>query len=566
LIKQLIQKLPERVRLPVLTAVYGVSGGLSAVAFMLSIHHLHALLWPRLMALGAWGFLAGSFVAITVSSLIAGVLVTRVCPGSAGSGIPQIKASYWNDMGEVPFRSVVVRFLAGVISLAGGTSLGTEGPTVCIGGGLASNAAGWLGIDRRKRRRATAAGAAAGLAAAFNTPLAAICYVLEEILGDFNSRLLGGVMLASVAGAFVVTALIGAQPAFMMPKTGDPAWSVYLAVPVVAAIATLAAVLFQRYALGLRLRLRESSRLPRWALPAAGSVGVWIVGCAVYFACGRIGIFGVGYSDLSEALADGMGWRVAGLLAVGKLAAAIISYGSGGSGGVFSPTLFIGGMCGFFTAGVLGIWIPLTASDRLILAATGMSCCFGAVVRAPVTSVLMVFEMTHQFAMVPALLLGTLVSQGMARLALRESFDDGVLRQDGREPHRVTAPRNLAVWRGIEVAALGSGTPVVITDLRPEVLRQLLHRHHYRCFPVLIEGQPPGVVTRMQLEQALAAGTPPVIEKAVTCLASQTLDEIEPMLIQSDVGLFLVREQEGGPIVRLFTLHDLIRAQADIFE
>ncbi len=566
LLKPLIQKLPERVRLPVLTAVYGVTGGLSAVAFMLSIHHLHAVLWPRLMALGTWGFLAGSFVAITVSSLIAGVLVTRVCPGSAGSGIPQIKATYWNDMGEVPFRSVVVRFLAGVISLAGGTSLGSEGPTVCIGGGLASNAAGWLGIDRRKRRRATAAGAAAGLAAAFNTPLAAICYVLEEILGDFNSRLLGGVMLASVAGAFVVTALIGAQPAFMMPKTGDPAWCVYLAVPVVAAIATLAAVLFQRYALGLRLRLRESSRLPRWALPAVGSIGVWIIGCAVYFACGRIGIFGVGYNDLSEALADGMGWRVAGLLAAGKLAAAVISYGSGGCGGVFSPTLFIGGMCGFFTAGVIGIWVPLTASDRLILAATGMSCCFGAVVRAPVTSVLMVFEMTHQFAMVPALLLGTLVSQGVARLALRESFDDGVLRQDGREPHRVTAPRNLAVWRGIQVAALGSGTPVVIRDLSPETLRQLLRRHHYRCFPVLIEGQPPGVVTRLHITQALAAGTTPVIEKAVTCLTSQTLEEIEPMLIQSDVGLFLVQEKEGGPIVRLFTLHDLIRAQADIFE
>jgi len=107
---------------------------------------------------------------------------------------------------------------------------------------------------------------------------------------------------------------------------------------------------------------------------------------------------------------------------------------------------------------------------------------------------------------------------------------------------------------------------VVITDLRPETLRQLLHRHHYRCFPVLIEGQPPGVVTRMQLEQALAAGTPPVIEKAVTCLTSQTLAEIEPLLIQSDVGLFLVCETQGGPIVRLFTLHDLIRAQADIFE
>jgi len=373
-------------------------------------------------------------------------------------------------------------------------------------------------------------------------------------------------MLASVTGAFVVTALIGAQPAFLMPKSGDPAWCLYLAVPVVAAVSTLASVLFQRLALGLRLRVREFGRLPRWAFPAVGSVGVWVIGCAVYFGSGRIGIFGVGYHDLSAVLTDGIGWRLAGVLAVGKLAASILSYGSGGSGGVFSPTLFIGGMCGFFTAGLLGNWLPLTASDRLILAATGMSCCFGAVVRAPVTAVLMVFEMTHQFAMVPALLLGALISQGIARLSLRESFDDGVLRQDGRAPHRVTAPRNLAVWRGVPVSALGSGTPVVIRDLSPETLRGILRHHHYRCFPVLIEGHPAGVVTRLQIEQALAAGTPLVIEKAVMCLASQTLADIEPMLIQSDVGLFLACEREGGPITRVFTLHDLIRAQADIFE
>ncbi len=563
---KIITTLPDHLKLPLQTVVYGLAGSLAAVAFMLAIHHLHSALWPRLAALGSLGFAVGSLAVIVASSIVSGLLVTRVCPGAAGSGIPQIKAAYWNEMGEVSFRAVAVRFLAGVISLAGGTSLGSEGPTVFISGGLASTTAGWMGIDRRKRRRATAAGAAAGLAAAFNTPLAAICFVLEEILGDFNSRLLGGVMLASVVGAFAVTALIGAQPAFVMPKAGEPAWHIYAVVPVVSVVATLAAIFFQRQALTMRLRVRESARLPRWAIPAAGALGVWAIGCTVYFGGGRLGIFGVGYEDLSDVLANGIGWRLAGLLFVGKLVASVLSYGTGGCGGVFSPTLFIGAMGGAFTADLVGLWLPLTGSERLILAATGMCCCFGAVVRTPVTAVLIVFEMTHQFAMVPALMLGTLISQAIMRLAARESFDDAVLRQDGREPHRVSAPRNLAVWRGITVSALGSGTPVAITDLAPDSLRRFLRRHHFRCFPVLLADRPAGVVTRAQIEQALAAGGPPVIETAVECLESQLLGDVEPMLIRSDAGLFLVRAAEGGPVTRVFTLHDLIRAQADIFE
>ncbi|HAS83331.1 MAG TPA: hypothetical protein DCS43_11835 [Verrucomicrobia bacterium] len=316
----------------------------------------------------------------------------------------------------------------------------------------------------------------------------------------------------------------------------------------------------------MRQRVRESRTLSRWAFPAVGAIGVWIIGVAVFAASGRTGIFGVGYSDLSSALSSGIGWKLAGLLAVGKLLAAVFSYGTGGCGGIFSPTLFIGGMAGFLTSGLLGLWLPLTPSDRLILAATGMSCCFGVVVRAPVTAVLMVFEMTHQFAMIPALLLGTLISQSIARLALHESFDDGVLRQDGREPHRITAPRNMAVWRSVPVSALGSGSPVFLTDLAPAALREHLKRFHYRCFPVMLSGRIVGVTTRTAMESALAQNVEPTMETPVIVEAGQTIGDVEPLLIQSDAGVFLVRDTPDGPVNRLFTLHDLIRAQADVFE
>jgi CIC family chloride channel protein len=179
MIKQIIQAVQERLRLPLLTAIYGIAGGLAAVAFMESIHLLFDEGWGWLTALSPIRFAFGSLAVIVVSSLAAGILMSSIYPGAAGSGIPQLKTAYWNDMGIMSFRAVVVKFIGGVIALVGGASLGREGPTVYIAGGLASNLAGWMGIDPNKRRRAAVAGAAAGLAAAFNTPLAAISFVLE---------------------------------------------------------------------------------------------------------------------------------------------------------------------------------------------------------------------------------------------------------------------------------------------------------------------------------------------------------------------------------------------------
>lgn len=568
MIKQMIQKMPDRLRLPMLTALYGIVGGLVAVAFMESIHVLFDLCWGWLGSLSPAGFLCCSFLMVCISSLAAGLLMSAIFPGASGSGIPELKTAYWNEMGSVSLRSVGVKFVGGIIALVGGASLGREGPTVFIAGGLASNLAGWLGIDPKKRRRAAAAGAAAGLAAAFNTPLAAISFVLEEILGDFNSRLLGGVMVASVTGAFVVFALIGGQPSFLMPVVAHPSWNIYIAVPVAAVLGALAGVVFQRASLALRERMKAVApkRLPLWVRPLIGGLIVWVIGSTVYLWSGKIGVFGLGYKDLSEALADGIGWKLAGVLAVAKLIATVASYGTGGCGGIFSPTLFIGAMCGFVTAGLVGLWVPLTPADRLIIAATGMCACFSTVVRAPVTAVLMVFEMTHQFSMVPALMLGSLISQGVARLAGRENFYDSILEQDGHQIHRAAPPRNLAVWRGLDVSALGTDKPVALTALTLGEMRRLLNKYPYARFPVILSGRIAGVTTRAAIAYAVEQDVVPRIEKPLILTAGQKVGEIESILLQSEAGLFLVCEEIGGPLSRVFTLLDLIRAQADIFE
>ena len=564
--RRFLEKIPERIRLPTLAAIYGVSGGLIAVAFMLTVNTLFSCVWHRLAAMRTEEFVLASFSVIALSSLASGLLMTKVQPDAAGSGIPQLKAAYWKDLGVVSFRAVLVKFFGGVLALAGGASLGREGPTVFMSGGLASNVAGWLGVPYRRRRHAAAAGAAAGLAAAFNTPLAAISFVLEELLGDLNSRLLGSVLLASVCGAFVVYALIGSQPSFAMPCVDAPSWNMYLAVPAAALLGSLAGVIFQRGALGLRLKMRQMPVIPAWLRPFTGGLVTWVIGCSVYLTCHRLGVFGLGYEDLSDALLHGIGWKIAAVLAVAKTLSTIASYGTGGCGGIFSPTLFIGAMCGFFTAGVSKQWLHLTASDELILAATGMSACFGAVVRAPFTSILMIFEMTHQFGMVPALMLGTLISQAVARLAGRSNFYEEVLLQDGHEIHKISPPQDLTGWHNMPVSALANKKPVALTSMAPGAMKAALAKHPYRCFPVIIDGALLGIITRDVIEHALALGTEPEIEEPVIFLANQTLHEVEPRMIASTAGLFLVAEAEGKPATGVFTLHDLMRAQASLLE
>lgn len=561
-----LEKLPDRIRLPALTTLFGLVSGLVSVAFMLTANRLFSLIWHPLAALTPFAFAAASLLVITVASLASGILMSVVRPDAAGSGIPQLKAAYWKELGAVPLSAVVVKFIGGVLALAGGASLGREGPTVFMAGGFASNVAGWLGVPYRRRRHAVASGAAAGLAAAFNTPLAAISFVLEEILGDLNSRMLGSVVLASVCGAFVVYALVGSQPSFSMPSVDSPDWNLYIMVPLTALVGSLAGVIFQRSTLSLRASMRNKRKIPAWLRPCLGGLVTWAVGCPVFLFCQRLGVFGLGYDDLSDALQHGIGWKIAGLLAVAKLVATIASYGAGGCGGIFSPTLFIGAMCGFFTGGLAEHWLNLTASDQLILAATGMSACFGAVVRAPFTSILMIFEMTHQFGMVPALMLGTIISQAVARLAGSSNFYEAVLLQDGHEIHKIAPPQDLTGWRNMPVAVLANKKPVSLPSLASDALRAALAKHPYACFPVIIDNDLKGIVTRDAIKHALARFATPELTPAVICQAHQTLQEVEPRLIASSAGLFLVIESEGGPITGVFTLHDLMRAQAALLE
>ncbi len=398
------------------------------------------------------------------------------------------------------------------------------------------------------------------MAAAFNTPLAAVTFVLEEIIGDLNSRMLGSVLLAAVLGALVAHGLLGAQPAFILHGQGAPHWLGYALTPLVAVLAALAGCWFQKISLGLRAANLRPHRLPAWSRIMLGGIGVWAIGAAVYLYTGRIGVFSLGYDDLSRALDGRLLWHIATLLLVAKLAATALCYGLGGCGGIFAPTLFFGAMVGAAIAGAANLVYPVNQADHVALAVVGMSACLGAVVRAPVTGILIVFEMTHEFALVPVLMVGAPISQIISRRMAHENFYEAVLAQDGQHVERLVPPRNLRTWMQLPVSRIANFSPVVIADLTPEALGNFLAGHAHDRFPVVVDGLLAGVLTRHEATAALAESRPPVLEPAITCTAATSVRDVATKIVESPSGLLILLGKNGG-VNAVITLHDILRAQ-----
>ena len=561
LLTEWLARLPERPRAILKTCAYGVVAGLAAVAFQLAITGCYRAGLVQLSRCSHTTFLWSSLGLILGTSLISGWLLNSFCANAAGSGIPQLKAAFWKDFGFVPFRVLWVKFIAAVLQIGGGSSLGREGPSVQLAGAAASLLAGVAGEAKQKRRLGAATGAAAGLAAAFNTPLAGVTFVLEELIGDLNSRLLGSVLLGAMLGALVAHGIIGPQPSFSLAVLGEPAWHSYLLVPVVAVAGTLVGVAFQKSALGLRARQRKWSAIPAWLRPALGGLICWTLGVAVFFHTGKLGVFGLGYDDLSEALTGKLLWQTALLLLAAKFVATVACYGMGGCGGIFSPTLFFGAMTGLGIAGAAQMVYPISPEGVAMLAIVCMSATLGAVVRAPATSILIVFEMTHQFSLVLPLMLAALISQAISRRLAKHNFYDALLEQDGHVVERFAPPRDLREWQSQPVSRLANPKPVVIESLEMKSLQRLFQNHPYAQFPVVLDGQIRGVLTREEFLRASREKRPPVLREASVCQPDLSLRAVEMQLIESATGFLLLQDRPGEPLAGILTLHDILRAQ-----
>ena len=280
----------------------GLLGSVVAVLFHHAIHFIHHSIWTPLAAGSLEDFAGIGFVVLTVAGLTNGWLLTKYAPEAAGSGIPQLKTAYRQNRGQISFRIVWVKFVAATLSVGGGLSLGREGPSVQLAGGLASVLGQKLKLSHFRIRTLTACGAAAGLAAAFNAPIAAVAFVLEEIIEDLNSRTIGPILLASFVSVVTLFLLQGTEPAFIIPPVESFHGWVYLAVPLVAALASLAGVGFQKSTLSWTRHIRQKSTLPPWSRPVIGAWINWAIACLVFYWIGKTGVLGLGHQDLTASL------------------------------------------------------------------------------------------------------------------------------------------------------------------------------------------------------------------------------------------------------------------------
>jgi CIC family chloride channel protein len=349
-----------------------------------------------------------------------------------------------------------------------------------------------------------------------------------------------------------------------LPTVESSTWDGRLLVPVVALLASLIGVGFQRTSLGLRRAFRHSRLrlVPVWGRPACGALLCWAIGVSVFLVYGRLGVFSLGYDDLMSGL-NGRLLGVVPLVLLGaKFFATSFSYGSGGCGGVFAPSLFLGAMTGCaLEEGARFCGLPLTGDDRLLLMIIGMSSCLGAVVRAPFTSILIVFEMTREFSLIPALLLAGILSQALCRRLQPHGFYEQVLEDDGHVLARVVPPRDFREWERYPVSAIANYQPAIVREIEASSLRATLEKYPYLRLVHEGDGKPPAIILRPEAIEALAQAKLPVAHAVPTCLRDDLILTVQRRLVESVHGIVLVLDQEGGRVIGLVTLHDLLRAQ-----
>jgi CIC family chloride channel protein len=429
---QLLLVPTEAQRLFALTMLIGVGCGLAAVGFHRSIALAEHFFIDRALDAPGHSFIPLTILTPAIGGLLCGVLLEWVFPGVRGSGIPQVKIAFALRGGRARLRDSFGKLLVGTLQIGTGSSLGREGPTVQICAGIASTLGRVARVSPKRLRRLLPVGAAAGIAAAFNAPIAAVTFTVEEVVGNLDQSVLSGVIVAAALAAVIERSILGEHPIFDVPPSyGLRHASSLLLYALLGLAASIVSVVFTDGLLALRARFRAQKIVPRWAQPALGGLGTGVLAAAGLALLGARGVTGGGYEALSQALTGKLGVEIMLALCALKVAATISSYSSGGAGGIFAPSLFMGGMLGG-AFGALDVHLFGHSDDTIgAFALVGMGAVFAGVIRAPITSVLIIIEMTGGYSLILPLMIANMSAYALARHVRPTPIYEALLEQDG---------------------------------------------------------------------------------------------------------------------------------------
>ena len=421
-----------------LSIFIGIFSGLAVVCFRIAID------WTSLALLGPLPHsqlirLLGAPVGV---GLLVALLVRHVFPAVRGSGVNQTKAALYIYNGYIPVRSAVGKFICCALAIGSGQSLGPEDPSLQIGAALASALGRRLELSRERLRLLAPVGAAAGLAAAFNAPISAVLFVIEEVIGRWSAGILGAVVLSAVSSVVIVRWFLGAEALFRIPVTALVRPAELIAYTALGLVGGVAAVLFAKGIGFLRPRLRA---LPRWThyfqIATVGLV-IGLIGV-----CGAPQIMGAGYNFMDQAMHDQFTWKMLAALAVLKIIATMLSFSAGTPGGMFAPTLFVGAMLGGAVGGVERIFFPHLTGSTGTYALVGMGVLFAGFLRAPMTSVFMVLETSGNYAIILPVIVANTVAYLVSRSLQKTPILDLLTRQDGLVLPSLEEQRDAVVLR-----------------------------------------------------------------------------------------------------------------------
>ncbi|MGB8508713.1 MAG: chloride channel protein [Pyrinomonadaceae bacterium] len=563
----------ERQRVFAMTIVIGVFCGLAAVAFHLAIRATEGQLIGRAMLAPGHSWIWWTILTPMLGGLLSGVLLQYVVPEARGSGIPQVKVAYAVKGGKLSFlHSTVGKFLVGTLQIGSGASLGREGPTVQICAGIASLLGRAAALSKDNLRRLLPVGVAAGIAAAFNAPIAAVTFTVEEVVGDLDQTVLSGVIIAAALAAAIERGVLGEHPVFDVPPGyGFEHTSSLLFYALLGVAGAIVSLVFTESLLKLRGWFQRLKIVPPWARPAIGSTLTGALAVIALWWLKSGGVTGGGYDTLAGALTGKLTVEVLLALCALKIAATVFSYSSGGAGGLFAPALFIGGMLGGAVGFLDQIILHHSGNEVGAFALVGMGAVFAGSIRAPITSVLIIFEMTGSYGLILPLMIANMTAYVIAHHWRPTPIYEALLEQDGvRLPHRRGAVSH--ALEQLRVSEAMTTKPITIAaDLTVAEALQRIGSHEHTTYPVVEESSRfAGMVTEVRLRRMMAEGKNQVTVGQIAdagdfVFPDQPLVRAVVLMNQSEVRQLAVLERaDGRSLIGLLTMSDIVGAQARV--
>jgi CIC family chloride channel protein len=486
---------PDYTIFSIFAVIIGAVAGLAAVLFHNAIEFFNVLFFEQ-TAEGLF-FLGAAVVVVipAIGMLIQSVMILSSPQISKKRGVSEVIKAVAMRGGYIPLRTTIFHFFAPVICIGSGGTLGPEGPAAQLGGGVASKLGNLIGLSDSRRRIFTAAGSGAAIAAIFNTPLGGVFFALEIILlNDFHTPTFSALILASVTASAISRILLGNVSVFQFstPEIGGYESLYWFAI--LGVVVGLAAILFVRYSGLIDYVIKKKilkSGVPRWLVMVV--VGLLVGLSGFYFK----DIFGIGYSGINHILAGNHIWKIVLILFLLKFFLVPLILSSGGFGGIFAPSLFMGACLGYLFAISSNYFWNLDL-DPITFTLVGMGAMLGGVNTIPITAIMIIFEMTQDYTFILPLMLAVIISTTFSRVVLKRSVYVKHLEEQG---YQISEGKEMNLLHSIRVSDISLEKIELIPETTPlpQLIAKMIENPSDTFYIINKEKKISGIITETEL-------------------------------------------------------------------